>query len=120
MGTETSNVTETLPATDTADTVASTETTTDDGQPAAEPEERTLTFRVLRRDENTIETVTRWIEAPGALSGPYHPTATEVGEMFGEGDYLLIEQGGRYSFCATYPMTVVAEKRYRRKREDES
>src|SRR4051812_43579363 len=97
MGTETTDVTEVTPPTD-------------------EVETDTQTYRVLRRDD--VSTAVWREEEP--ISTRYTPDATEVGEKYGEGDYLLIEVDTRYSFHSTYPMRVVAARKYREAREDES
>ena len=69
------------------------------------------TWRILRRDPNTIETITRWDELE-PLTMPY-ADAAEIGEAYGEGEYLLIEQNSEYSYHSTLTMTVVADKRWR-------
>lgn len=95
----------------------STETTgVTEVTPPPEVETDTRTYRVLRRDD--VSTAV-WREED-RISTRYTPDATEVGEQYGEGEYLLIEVDSRYSFHSTYPMTVVAEKRFREAREDES
>jgi hypothetical protein len=48
----------------------------------------------------------------------YVPLPAEIGEAYGEGNYLLIERDSRYSFLSTYEMRVVADKRYRLADED--
>lgn len=82
------------------------------------PEERTSTWRVLKRDENTVESVTRWVELEpltGTGKYGYWPNATKLGALHGEGDYLLLETrdgGKRLGFGSVMTMTVVSERRY--------
>jgi hypothetical protein len=76
-----------------------------------EPERKVRTFRVLKR-MGIDEMGDVWNELEPHTT-PWSPSADEVGEQFGEGDFLLIERESDYSFHHVYPMRVVAEKVYR-------
>lgn len=80
-----------------------------------QPDEgKTMTWRVLRRDPDTVESVTRWIEQePISGTGEYgfYPVASDLGEKYGEGDFILIEIDRAYP--TVQMKTVVAERHYR-------
>jgi hypothetical protein len=85
-----------------------------DSETLTETETYLNTYRVLRQDdtENGL-----WREMPW-ITMKYVPLPAEIGEAYGEGNYLLIERDSRYSFLSTYEMRVVADKRYRLADED--
>jgi len=88
-----------------------------------EPEVKTQTWRVLRRDPDTIPTVTRWLEEEAVSgSGPYgfHPDATILGEKYGEGEYLILEASTVVpSYLSARSLKVVADRYYRDATDDE-
>jgi hypothetical protein len=85
---------------------------------APEAERKVRTFRVLQRDELTVKDVTRWVEQQAHYTTVWTPAVEEVGEQYGEGDYLLIEIEDKYDFRYVYPMRVVADRVYRLADED--
>jgi hypothetical protein len=85
---------------------------------APEAERKVRTFRVLQRDEITVKDVTRWVEQQAHYTTVWTPAVEEVGEQYGEGDYLLIEIEDKYDFRYVYPMRVVADRVYRLADED--
>jgi hypothetical protein len=83
-------------------------------------EQETPVWRVLKRDTYTDDRGVRWIEL-GMIESKDDPVATNLGEAFGEGDYLVIEQNPSYRFFfLARPISVVADKRWRERTEDES
>lgn len=80
--------------------------------PTTEPELKTETWRVLKRDEDTVPSVVRWTELE-PLTGEgqygYYVSAEILGEEYGEGDYILIKDGP-LSTCRT--VSVVAARYY--------
>lgn len=96
-----------------------TETTTE----ATEAEVKQESYLVLQRDPNTVESVTRWNQV-GTLEGEgqygYWPRAEDVGEKFGEGEYLLIKLGdGDSRYISGYRMRVAAERYFHEVTETE-
>ena len=83
---------------------------------AAEVAVEMFTFRVLKREGTTNESQPKWVEV-GEVECLYSymgPSASEVGEPFGEGDYLLLHDG-RFK-----QMTVEAEKYWREAEVEEA
>lgn len=73
---------------------------------------RLETWRVLKRDEDTVPTVTRWIELEpltGEGEHGYYISAEILGEEYGEGDYILICEEG---YATVQMVEVVAEHFY--------
>jgi hypothetical protein len=58
-------------------------------EPEADPD--VSTYRVLRRD---LQQDDLWHEMPW-LKSKYVPHPADIGEAYGEGDYLLIEKDGQ-------------------------
>lgn len=80
----------------------------------------TETWRVLKGDENTVETVVRWDELE-PISGEgqfgYYISASDLGERHGEGDYILIRDGDGYATCRT--LTIIADRYFHEKSDDD-
>lgn len=89
---------------------------------AVEPQKelKTQTWRVLQLDPNAVPAVTRWLElAPLTGEGEYgfRPSAGVLGEAYGEGDYIIIEERANYYSCDA--ISVVAEKFFRERTDED-
>lgn len=96
-------------------------TDTDDAATVTPDAEETTVWRVLKRVDDHVypgKPVTRWDEL-GTIEDRW-PDASDIGEAFGEGDYLIWERDSKYSFHSLRPMSVVADKRWRERTEDEA
>lgn len=97
---------------DAPSTSSSSSSTTDE---PATPELKTATWRVLRRDPDTVAHVTRWNELkPITGSGEYgfHPTAKDLGEAYGVGDYLLVSCDTEARWYKSARSIIVAAQAY--------
>lgn len=94
------------------------ETATDAELKAAlDMKQETTVWRVLKRSD-ADEGVIHWIEL-GTIEDRW-PDASDLGEAFGEGDYLIFERESKYMSHSLRPISVVADKRWRERTEDES
>ncbi len=83
-----------------------------------EPEVKTETWRVLRRDEGL-----RWHELEpitGTSQYSYQPSATDLGEKYGEGDYIILKAGSAVpSYLSARTISVIADRYFREKEDDQ-
>lgn len=87
---------------------------------AEKPKLETTAWSVLMLDPDTVPTVTRWIEQEPIVTEGIYPyiTAEQIGEAFGEGEFLVFREDDRYLTGRLYK--IVADRVYREQKDDEA